>query len=214
MNTIKRILGLLILTVNMVCLNAQDLTVLPIEVQKDGQTEIVVSLNGATAMTALQFNLLLPNGVTASTDNITLGAATDGHTLSVQTHESGDLLFILYSMNFKVFKGGVLLRIPVTAGNSEAYATGLLYNVRAASADAVSHQCSNESFPVNITSTAITGDVNSDGTVDIVDVTLLVNHLLGGETPADFNAAAADIDGIEGVDANDLNALINIVLKK
>ena len=61
---------------------------------------------------------------------------------------------------------------------------------------------------------ALLGDVNSDGTVDIVDVTLLVNHLLGGEAPVGFNAAAADIDGIEGVDANDLNALINIVLKK
>lgn len=57
------------------------------------------------------------------------------------------------------------------------------------------------------------GDINGDRTVDIVDLTLLVNHLLGGEDPADFNAAAADIDGIEGVDANDLNALINIVLK-
>jgi len=61
---------------------------------------------------------------------------------------------------------------------------------------------------------ALLGDVNGDGKVDIVDVTLLVNHLLGGEAPADFNATAADIDGSEGVDANDLNALINIVLKK
>ena len=61
---------------------------------------------------------------------------------------------------------------------------------------------------------ALLGDINGDGTVDIVDVTLLVNHLLGGEAPADFNATAADIDGIEGVDANDLNALINIILKK
>ncbi|MBO4613078.1 MAG: hypothetical protein J5671_07930 [Bacteroidaceae bacterium] len=134
--------------------SAQTLSVQPIEVQTGEQTELTVSLTGATSMTALQFNLQLPTGLTATTDNVTLGAATDGHTLSVQTLESGDLLFVLYSMDLKQFKDGELLRIPVTAGNAATNATGQLYTIRTASIsgeDAVSHECSNAQFNVTVT---------------------------------------------------------------
>ena len=152
---IKRIHTTLLALVAIVgSVSAQSLSVQPIEVQTGGQTEVVVSLTGATAMTALQFNLQLPTGLTATTDNVTLGAATNGHTLSVQTLASGDLLFVLYSMDLKAFKNGELLRIPVTTGNSATNATGKLYTIRTASIsgeDAVSHACSNAQFNVTMT---------------------------------------------------------------
>ena len=128
---------------------AQTLSVQPIEVQAGEQEELVVSLTGATAMTALQFNLQLPAGLTAATGSATLGAAADGHTLNMQRLDSGDLLFILYSMDLKTFKDGELLRIPVTAGNDASTATGSLYKVRTASIngeDAVSHTCNDAQF--------------------------------------------------------------------
>ena len=123
---------LLALTAIVIRVNAQSLSVQPIEVQVGEQTEMVVSLTGATEMTALQFNLQLPEGLTAETSSITLGSATDRHTLSVQTLNNGDLLFVLYSMNFKVFKDGELLRISITASNTETTSNGKLYTVRAA----------------------------------------------------------------------------------
>lgn len=70
---IRRILSILIaLTAIVVSANAQSLSVQPIEVQVGEQTEVVVSLTGGTSATALQFNLKLPEGISANANNATL----------------------------------------------------------------------------------------------------------------------------------------------
>ena len=97
--------------------------------------EATMNISGATGMTALQFCLQLPEGVTIDTSNVTLGTATDGHTLCIETLDNGDLLFILYSMDLNTFKDGELLRIPVAASGE----TVRLYTIRYADTDAVSH---------------------------------------------------------------------------
>lgn len=98
--------------------------------------EATMNISGATGMTAMQFCLQLPAGVTIDTSNTTLGSATDGHTLCVETLDNGDLLFILYSMDLNRFKDGELLRIPI---NINGEGTARLYNVRFADTDAVSY---------------------------------------------------------------------------
>ena len=146
---IRRTLSILIAMVAIVgSASAQTLSVQPIEVQTGEQTELVVNLTGGTSATALQFNLKLPEGMTANANSATLGVATDGHTLCVEPLANGDILFILYSMDLKAFKNGELLRIPVTAGNSATNAKGQLYTIRTASAEAVSHVCDNALFNV------------------------------------------------------------------
>ncbi len=140
------------LTILIVNARAQSLSVTNIEAQTGEETTLVVSLTGGTSMTALQFNLSLPEGVTLTTSGdtygITLGTATDGHTLEVETLSNGDLLFILYNTEQKAFKSGELLRIPITVGSTAIEANGKLYTVRTATADAVSHTCADVSFSV------------------------------------------------------------------
>jgi len=99
--------------------------------------EATISLTGATEMTALQFNLKLPEGVSVESNNATLGSATDNHTLCIETLDNGDLLFILYSMDLNTFMDGELLRIPIN-GMQDGDAS--LYTIRYANADAVSHE--------------------------------------------------------------------------
>ena len=135
--------------------SAQSLSVQSVEAEKDGQTELVVSVEGATGMTALQFNLSLPSCVSV-TDNgsnygATLGAAANGHTLRVETLSSGDKLFVIYNMDNNTFANGELLRLPLTAGSEPATGNGRLYTVRTASADAVSHTGTDASFTVTVT---------------------------------------------------------------
>ena len=98
--------------------------------------EATMNISGATGMTALQFCLQLPVGVTIDTSNATLGSATDGHTLCMETLDNGDQLFILYSMDLNRFKDGELLRIPI---NINGEGTARLYNVRFADTEAVSY---------------------------------------------------------------------------
>ena len=101
-------------------------------------------------MTALQFNLRLPEGVTIDTSNAALGSATDGHTICIETLDNGDLLFILYSMDLNTFMDGEVLRIPVTAGSGEITSSGSLYTIRTATAEAVSHTALDATFNVKV----------------------------------------------------------------
>ena len=111
-------------------LAAQELTLQP------SGTELVVNANGVSSMTALQFNLELPEGVTLADVDASMGEATVSHTLCVETLDNGDLLFILYSMNLNTFKDGELLHIPI---NINGEGTARLYNVRFADTEAVSY---------------------------------------------------------------------------
>jgi hypothetical protein len=64
-------------------------------------------------------------------------------------------------------------------------------------------------FTVNITFTL--GDVNEDGTVNIADVTRLIDYLLG-DTTAPFNATAADVNSNGDINIADVTALIDLLL--
>jgi hypothetical protein len=56
------------------------------------------------------------------------------------------------------------------------------------------------------------GDVNHDGSVDIADVTYLINILLTKST--DFCYTCADVNGDSAIDIADVTALINLLLSK
>ena len=143
------------LLLSVVSTHAQSLSVQNIEAQMGQETALVVSLAEGSSMTALQFNLSLPEGVSlkdnSDTYGTTLGTATDGHTLSVQPLASGDLLFILYSMELKAFSDGELLCIPLKAGDAATTANGKLHTVRTATAAAVSHSCADATFSAKVT---------------------------------------------------------------
>lgn len=130
--------------------NAQSLSVQNIEAQMDEETALVVSLAEGSSMTALQFNLSLPEGVTLDETAITKGTAASGHTLEVRPLTNGDRLVVLYNTDQKAFKNGELLRIPLTAGSTATEANGKLYTVRTATADAVSHTCADVSFSMKV----------------------------------------------------------------
>ena len=129
---------------------AQSLTVQGIEAEAGEQATLSVSVTGATAVTALQFNLALPEGVILAGNEATQGAATNGHTLDVETLDNGDHLFILYSMDLNTFKDGELLRIPVTIGSNAKSSEGSLYTVRFSTTEAVSSESNNSSFTLEV----------------------------------------------------------------
>ena len=144
-------LYIIILVLAMIIANsyAQSLSVANIDAQTGEETELVVNLTEGTSMTALQFNLALPEGMTLAESGVTLGAATNGHTLNIETLDNGDHLFVLYSMDLNPFKDGELLRIPVKMGSTAVTSNGMLYTIRTATADAVSHTCNDVSWEMS-----------------------------------------------------------------
>ena len=57
----------------------------------------------------------------------------------------------------------------------------------------------------------VLGDVDSDQLVAINDAVIVMNHIVGAETPA-FNAKAADMDGNGSVEINDAVLIMNTVV--
>ena len=57
------------------------------------------------------------------------------------------------------------------------------------------------------------GDVNCDGVVNIADVTVLIDYLLGN-VPEDFDTNAADVNGDGLINIADVTALIDLLLDK
>ena len=55
------------------------------------------------------------------------------------------------------------------------------------------------------------GDVNGDGDVNVNDVTVLINYILG-KNPTPFVEANADVNGDEAINVNDVTLIINIIL--
>lgn len=129
---------------------AQRLSVAAIEAAPGQQTEIVVNIAEATAMTSMQCIVDLPDGLTlvdnTTLHGITLGDAANGHVLSVETLNSGNLLIFVYSMACDCFGNGTLLRIPVRAANECGTTQGLLYRVRTSTPNAVSYSCADVAF--------------------------------------------------------------------
>lgn len=61
--------------------------------------------------------------------------------------------------------------------------------------------------------TYVLGDVNHDGCVNVVDVTLIIDHVLGN-APGDFHAVNADLDEDGYINVVDVTQVINIILNK
>ena len=57
------------------------------------------------------------------------------------------------------------------------------------------------------------GDVNLDGKVDVTDVNIVVNIILGKDQAANYDGRA-DVNNSDGVDVSDVNILVNIILGK
>lgn len=129
---------------------AQTFSVASIEANVGEQAELVVSVSGMSDMTALQFNLALPDGVTLNESAFTKGEAASSHTLSVHTLDNGDYLFVLYHTDLALIGDGVLLRLPITLGQQSGSYNGSLYTVRASTAKAVSHSCPIATFSVTM----------------------------------------------------------------
>ena len=209
----KRLIEIIIaLTTIAFSAKAQKLTAEPLEVQKGGQTEVIVKYSGENKWaTALQFYLRLPEGLSyaQSDDNygVTLGEATDGHTLSVETINSGDLQFVLYSMDFKPLGDGELLRIPVTAGSDAMTATGIFYDVCVSPEWATSLYFLAPSFDVTIKENSIRGDVNEDGVVNGTDIQAIINLIVTGQYDE-----KADVNEDGQVNGTDIQEVINIIV--
>ena len=161
---------------------AQTLSVASVETTTGGQAELVVSANGMSGVTALQFNLALPQGVTLNESAITKGEAASGHTLSVQTLDNGDRLVALYHTDLGLVSNGTLLRLPIVVGEQAGSFNGSLYTIRTATTESVSQKCADAAFALTVKSDVVLDEEATEAPKSVEGVKATVKRTIPADT--------------------------------
>jgi len=66
--------------------------------------------------------------------------------------------------------------------------------------------------PTESENQVVVGDLNFDGTINILDVVISINFVLGVDSPSDIESLAADINGDGTINVLDIVLLVNIIL--
>ncbi len=200
--------------------SADDVTVSNVSIAAGETKSISIELNNPTKdYIAFEFWLRLPDGVRVEYDEMgdLMAMINDnrvnGHVLEVsEPNNDGVYHFLGYSARNKSLRGrsGELINLTIRcdedaeAGSFSAFVYDLIFS----DPNKVEVDFADFSFGINITGDNKRGDVNGDSLVDISDVVVLVNMILGStekNAPADVNN-----DGL--VDISDVVALVNIIL--
>ena len=98
--------------------------------------------------------------------------------------------------------------------NFDAGRYTLMYEAKAGSAELVVGSYNDAYRLIDVVDDSFTlGDINADGVVDVQDVNMTINTILGRDTRIDMQVAC-DVNGDGAVDVADVNAIINIILKR
>ena len=184
----------------------EDFTISP------GETRTVsILLDNEAEYTAFQSDLYLPEGLTAANFALT-DRKHANHTLTATVLPDGGIRLLSYSLNLKTYSGnnGALVTFDVTASEDfEGEATVALRGTLFTTVAGVEVPFDNETCTVSLPSTAIRGDVDGDGSVNISDVTALIDLLLGGGS---ISNPAADCNQDSSVNISDVTSLIDYLL--
>ena len=183
------------------------------------QVVFPIDLTNEDESAGVQFKLTLPAGVSVALNskNKLMFSKTErdaDHTLSGSKAEDGTYTVLLYSADTEAITGNDGSIIDVTLdidkemkdGTYEIKISDIVLSTTKAvkiNADDVTAQLEVKSY--------LLGDPNNDGSIDVVDITMIANHILGNN-PENFIFAAADVDVDGTVDVNDIISIANIIL--
>ncbi len=180
-------------------------------------TTIPLYLNNKNEITAVQFDMILPEGMTIGDVSVNESdgrGSSSTHTVGVSVLENGQVRVLCYSPSLAVFSGetGAILNVPLSV--AENVENGSYYiqfnNIILTEKGGEKHTVSNYASAIEVTET-VNGDCNGDGAVDVADIVAVANHILGNSS-ASFIVSAADVNGDGAVDVADIVSLANLLL--
>lgn len=183
---------------------------------KNTQVTLPIALKNKHAITGLQIDLYLPDGISVATKSngkilVTTTSRMEGNYSITSSQMDGFVRILGYSADGDAFIGneGDILNVTLNIGNSIADGE---YTVRLK--DIVLSDVSNTEYhPADVggiitVSTYTLGDVDNSGAVNINDVVCIINHILN-KTTGVFVEDAADVDVNGTININDVVTLIN-----
>ena len=173
--------------------------------KKEKGQELAISMKNSKAITALQFELMLPDGfsVTQNTDGLykaeistDRSSSTQHDILEVKKLASGRYLILCSSTTNKTFVGNdgtaISLYIDVNENVTDSDYSLVLKNITLACKNGDVFR-TNEIKASVVVRSYIRGDVNNDQEVNIGDISCIANIVLG-DIADSYNLKAADVN--------------------
>lgn len=177
--------------------------------------------NKTTDLTAYQFDLTLPDGISLSVNDKGKFLVTktsryedDSQTLNISKQEGNTYRFVCFSMSNEIITGtsGAILNAALTIGESvnEGSYEATISNIVVTKTDGTQLKLSDAKFKIVVTN-VIKGDANGDGEVNVSDIVEIVNYIMN--KPSDkFVFAAADMNGDGEVNVTDIVKVVSIIM--
>ena len=196
------------------------LVVAPQKIHTGYTTTLSVSLDNEDTVVAFELDLQLPDGISIASDedgelDVTLNSSrSNRHNLQVSDNGNGKYHILSYSGNNNAFKGnsGELLSITLTCDKEmePGIYQGLFHTVKFIDNNEEYIMIADTNFDINV-SNVLMGDVNADDVIDVMDIVMIVNHIMGSTSPK-FVFAAADHDANNIVDVLDLVKEVRLIM--
>ena len=191
------------------------ITVYDLSICKGGKNKLSVSMENVEEITAFQFDVEVPQGITVT--DVQLGErSSDSHTVDFSKQADGSYRVIAVSLEKALFSGneGELVSLMLSADKdieSGDNSIGIKNIV-------LTTTSKEKLYPTDVNSVLTVlnikqGDADGDGFVDVADVVTMIDYILDSST-SDIVFLAADMNADGEIDIFDVMIAINIVLNR
>ena len=191
-----------------------------VRAQSGKEFTLPVAMTNSVAVTALQCDLVLPDGFTpvmvdgAYQIDLVDERVKSSHNVSARMLADGTLRVLIASPVAEPFEGNVgdlfKLHVAVASDVPDGLYSARLENVILADANASTYYAPVVTSNIEV-KTYTRGDANGDGAVNVGDYVTTANYILA-MNPEPFIFSAADVDENDVVDVGDLVGIVNLVM--
>ena len=189
------------------------LAITDVGVCKGKQIILPVNMNNTENITALQFEMSLPAGVTISKCQLTDRKGED-HTASYMKLANGNYQVTAIPLSKAIFSGTqgavVNLTLDVDKGMTVGNYAISLTNIELTTSTTLAINPSDVTATLTVSNIKV-GDADGNGKISITDAVAIVSHILGEDIDG-FVAAAADVDGNGRITITDAVAVVDMIL--
>ena len=173
---------------------------------------IPIEMNNVTPITAFQFEVVLPEGITW--EDCKLAGREEDHVLSAKKQASGIYVVTAISMGDENFSGNSGAVAKLTLNVDKEQVPGL-YKLNIKNVELTTEE-GQAVHPLDVSSTLSVknftmGDTNGDGDITITDAVAIISYILGNNV-ASFVSNAADVNDDGDITITDAVAIIKMVL--
>ena len=172
-----------------------------------------LALHNEEEAQSIQFDVRTPEGVYMQ-DWVEFSERANGYEVSFEQISNSVKRVKITSQNGSKFEGneGDLLTLTFATGKKGEDFDVAIRNVHVSGPNKADNVAPNHTIHFNLMAFA-TGDANTDGAVNAADIVKIVNYIKDPESK-NFNLKRADANGDYKVDAEDIEAIKNIIIRE